>query len=520
VGSHVVTRCFRRPLLGRVVAVRPLDRVASVRLYDWCLLGRGASMVACHFSYGSLQVVDPPPEALPGGVADEKEESESSSPPSPPPSSAFVRKILDVQEHKGRGYQLYKARRWSGAHGEFRKTSSLIADLLVLPKKDAGSAATGQRGASVMIRGNLILTCIKCSNYMAVCKLWRNELAASLKHCMDSLYLLRSLEVKTSRRYRDYFGRYAGEIRVFGCWRIKSLQIMAHVFLEKRQFSAAKDLLRQAHKNATKHLSVRAGGSPEIERRLAQLSRSDRATMRLYSVVARQLAGHDAAREASRHWLLEDADDDDAQWPPLPIDEDRAEEGPDLWMTPTRDRTPAGGRSSGGGRRRGRRVAGAGSGAPSKPVDSPGTLATEAPSFDADDDEDASCASEQTSETAGAFFRGLAGRIAGGASPVSVKALVPSDANLHARDSKVFEARQNYLDTVVQKNNLSGTVVSFDDSSSRVLDFAPKGSGEGGGGGGAVDEGQGGKESSLLASEATAVVTATTSPPSPPEVPE
>jgi hypothetical protein len=511
VGSHVITGCFQRPMLGRVVSVRPLDRIATLRLYDWCLLGRGVSMVTCHFSYDSLQVVDPPSDAF-ADKADEKEAASVSSLSSPvvssgSSSSAFVCRILDVQEHKSRGYQLYKAHCWAAAHAEFDRTSSLIADLLVL--RNNKDKTTGQ-GLAVMIRGNLILTCIKCSNYMAICKLWRNELAASIKHCMDALYLLRSLEVKTSRRYRDYFGKYAGEIRVFGCWRIKTLQIMAHVFLEKRQYSAAKDLLRQAHKNATRHLSIHAT-NPELERRLAQLSRSDRATMRLYSVVTRQLAGHDAAREASRHWLLEEVEDD-AQWPPLPIDENHAEES-DLWMTPTRDRTAAvtssSGRSSGHRRRRFVRSGdgSSSSSAQNKSIDSPGTYVTEASSFETEEDQ--SCASEQTSDTAATYFRNLVSKNAG-MSPTSVKALVPSDTNIYARDNKVFEARKNYLDTVVQKNNLSGTILSFEDSSSRRLDASNSGE--------AADESA--VEEKSLPSVPEAVAGASTTSPSSPGIPE
>jgi hypothetical protein len=445
VGAHVITTCFHQPMLGRVVSVRPLDRVATVRLYDWCLLNQN-SMVTCHFSYGSLQVVDPPHETI-----------QSLPTKSSDTTSELVKKLLDIQQHKNLGYQLYKSHSWSSAHAEFEATSSMIAQLLVLKTK-------------TLIRGNLILTCIKCSNYMAICKLWRNELALSIKHCMDALYLLRSLEVKTSRRYRDFFGKYAGEIRVFGCWRIKTLQIMAHVFLEKRQYSAAKDLLRQAHKVATKLFGISATNQ-ELERRLAQLSRSDRATLRLYSIVARQLAGHDAAKEASRLWLLEEGDDDDAHWPPLPIDENE-EESAEMWTTPPRRRVGASSSSSTSSRRKRRETKQL-----NKSIDSPGTYVTEASSFDEDQ---MSCASDQTGDTASTaatFFRNLVSK-GGAGSPTSVKALVPSDTNIYARDKKVFEARKNYLDTVVQKTNLPGTTISFD--SSRSL----KGSSSGHGGGG------------------------------------
>lgn len=426
VGAHVITTCFQQPMLGRVVSVRPLDRVAAVRLYDWCLLNQN-SMVTCYFSYASLQVVDPPQETV------------QSLPTKDSETSDLVKKLLDIQEHKTLGYQLYKSHSWNAAHAEFDATSAMIAQLLVLKTK-------------TLIRGNLILTCIKCSNYMAICRLWRNELSLSIKHCMDALYLLRSLEVKTSRRYRDFFGKYAGEIRVFGCWRIKTLQIMAHVFLEKKQFSAAKDLLRQAHKVATNLFGISATNQ-ELERRLAQLGRSDRATLRLYSIVARQLAGHDAAKEASRLWLLEEGEDDDANWPPLPIDEN-LEESAEMWTTPPRRRV--GGSSSSSRRKRREPKL-------NKSIDSPGTYVTEASSFDEDQMSYASDQTGDTASTAATFFRNLVGK-GGAGSPTSVKALVPSDTNIYARDKKVFEARKNYLDTVVQKTNLPGTTISFDSS--------------------------------------------------------
>jgi hypothetical protein len=204
---------------------------------------------------------------------------------------------------------------------------------------------------------------------------------------------------------------------------------MAHVFLEKKQYSTAKDLLNQAHKNALKYNVLVS--NVDLEKRVAQLGRADRATLRLWTVIARQLAGHDAAKEASRLrlWLLEDLDAE-AQWPPLPIDENAEET---VWMTPTR-------------RRHNFKV---------KTFDSPSTLLTETScSFDMDDEQSCEQSCDTQDTAAASFFRNV---LKHKSLATSVPTLVPSDPNVYARDNKVFLKRRQYLDLVaVRKTRTLG----------------------------------------------------------------
>lgn len=423
VGSRVMTiRCFQRPMYGRVLQVRPLDQIAVVRLYDWYMVEEGSGddphsgnvFVTCYFSYNSLQV-------LADEESDEKRKSKTRK------SSRTVSKLLDIQNHQNVGYQLYRSHKWELAWQEFNRASSLIAELLTTKQK-------------TLIRGNLMLHCIKCCNYMAVCKLWLNEQTACIKHCMDALYLMRSLEVKGKRRYRDYFGKYSGEVRVFGCWRIKAMQIMAHVFMEKKQFGAAKDLLKQAHKNAKKHQV--SPDNLELEKRIAQLARIDRATLRLFTVLTRQQNSHAATEGASRLWLLDDQEDDH-QWPPLPINENATEAE---LLTPTRRNK-----------------------AKVTSFESPDTYLTEASSFDTADHnanyaDEASCDTQDTTSSSASFFRNLLQR----KNAATVPALIPSDSNVFARDNKVFRARKQYLDKVVKKTNLAGKTITASTPSTKT----------------------------------------------------
>lgn len=347
IGSEVVLTCFRHTdklQRGRVVQLRPQQRQAVVRLVSWRLLhhtsGSGGSnqseaqqqqhprvaFVTCYLNYQSLQVVASKPLH----------------------AMTSYETLLYVHERQQLAYEQYIARQYGPALHLYTAAVDALQSLLVPPRGSPNNTNDDSTSLVKSVRGNLILTQIRCGTQAAVAAWHLRNFQGVIGHSMTSLKLLRALEKKKEesilregggcgggggasatvvesvsdapeaadqpsecgteqqrrhRHHHHHHERRVGEMRVFGVWRIKAMQLLALALMQFRQWDHARDIVVQAHKVVLKYAHADGGAPPpsssssssngggqkstfrEFLRRKAQLLRVDKSLLRLYAKI-------------------------------------------------------------------------------------------------------------------------------------------------------------------------------------------------------------------------------------------
>jgi IQ calmodulin-binding motif len=371
IGSEVVLTCFHSSMndtlqRGRVVNLRPNARQAVVRLVTWRLVRQtppitvtisskrskegGAftelskkryyptvSFVTCYLGYESIQVV---------------------SPKSVEDMNAYET-LLYVYERQHLAYEQYVARHYATCCDLYESAITAIRSLLF--DKQLSEAQT--------VRGNLILTQIRCCNQAAICCLHMSNYQGVIGHAMSALKMLRAMEKKremsyalssnasssglssecepaTDQQERRQLDRLCGELRVFGVWRIKAMQLLTLALVKFSQWEHAKEICLQAHKIIVKYTTQSPPSASNSRRsvfrdylhRKSQLLHVDKSLLRLYARIEQKRGGRMNMTDRSIVVVDQECSDDgdgvstlddiDAEW----LDEDEEQDMAKDWQ--------------------------------------------------------------------------------------------------------------------------------------------------------------------------------------------
>jgi tetratricopeptide (TPR) repeat protein len=139
-----------------------------------------------------------------------------------------------------------------------------------------------------IIRADLLVVMITCSNNAATCCTQLEKWDEATKHAQQAVALLDALETKKgSRIHQELYRQGNLDIRLFGEWKVKSLLILARSLTEKDEVEAAMDAIKKA-RDIIATYTADASPTDVSQKRLhlqstKQLCSNDKELLKLYA---------------------------------------------------------------------------------------------------------------------------------------------------------------------------------------------------------------------------------------------